>query len=43
MYDNVYTRLNPIAWNGGMINERSIKCYEEGSVWSDFKTVLQFT
>ena len=36
-YDDAYTSLDPIAWNGGMVNEQLIKLYVEGSVWSDFK------
>jgi hypothetical protein len=37
MYDDVYTSLDPMAWNGGMINEQLIKFYVERSVLSDFK------
>jgi len=36
-FDNVYTSLDPIEWNGGIINEQLLKCYVEGSGWSDFK------
>ena len=36
-FDYVYTSLDPIAWNGGIINEQLIECYVEGSAWSDFK------
>jgi hypothetical protein len=34
---NVYTSLDPIEWNGGIINEQLLKRYVEGSGWSDFK------
>jgi hypothetical protein len=37
IFYSVYTSLDRIEWNGGMINELLLKCYVEGRGWSDFK------